>query len=420
VREATRGHDVAHDVAAPDDAASLGDPGSAHDPAIEGFYDALLDDDAEALYERAPCGYLSTTPDGTIVKVNQTFLTWTGHSRDDLVGRRTFSQLLTAGGRIYHETHYAPMLRMQDRVREIALEIVCADGRRLPALVNSVLERDESGQPRVVRTAVFDASERRSYERELLRAKKQAEESEARATLLARTLQQTLIPPAPPVIAGLDIAAAYRPAGHGDEIGGDFYDIFELAEDDWVVAVGDVCGKGVTAAVVTAVARHTIRAAAVRHPDVSHVLDTLNEVLLRDGSERFCTAVLVRLRKGQDGWSAAVTSAGHPLPLLSVAGARAEPVGGAGSLLGVLEHPRFRVDQVALRSGDRLVLYTDGVTEARRDIEFYGDERLLDAIDAAATHAAAEPTTERILGSVVDFQRGMPRDDIVVVVVRVP
>jgi serine phosphatase RsbU (regulator of sigma subunit) len=106
--------------------------------------------------------------------------------------------------------------------------------------------------------------------------------------------------------------------------------------------------------------------------------------------------------------------------LLSVAGARAEPVGGAGSLLGVLEHPRFRVDQVALRSGDRLVLYTDGVTEARRDIEFYGDERLLDAIDAAATHAAAEPTTERILGSVVDFQRGMPRDDIVVVVVRVP
>ena len=400
--------------------ADLDDAGSPDDPATLGFLAALLDDDAEALYERAPCGYLSTSPDGTIVKVNQTFLAWTGHRREDLVGARAFSDLLTAGGRIYHETHYAPMLRMQDRVREIALEIVCADGRRLPALVNSVLERDAAGEPRVVRTAVFDASERRAYERELLLAKKQAEESEARATLLARTLQQTLIPPAPPLVAGLDIAAVYRPAGRGDEIGGDFYDIFEIAEDDWVVAVGDVCGKGVVAAVVTAVARHTIRAAAVRHPDLSQVLDTLNEVLLRDRSDRFCTAGLVRLRKGPDGWVATVTSAGHPLPFVSVAAARAEPVGGTGTLLGVLEEPTFRVEHVPLRSGDRLVLYTDGVTEARRDLELFGDERLLDAIDSAAAHDSAEPTTERILESVLDFQRGVPRDDIVVVVIRVP
>ena len=80
--------------------------------ALEAFYAALLDDDPEALYERAPCGYLSTTPDGTIIKVNGTFLAWTGYERGVLVGRRTFAELLTAGGRIYHETHYAPMLRM--------------------------------------------------------------------------------------------------------------------------------------------------------------------------------------------------------------------------------------------------------------------------------------------------------------------
>ena len=88
-----------------------------------------------------------------IVKVNRTFLTLTGHAREDIVGRRTFSSLLTAGGRIYHETHYAPMLRMQGRVREIALDVVCADGRRLPVLVNSVLERDADGAPRVIRTS---------------------------------------------------------------------------------------------------------------------------------------------------------------------------------------------------------------------------------------------------------------------------
>src|SRR5215212_8745163 len=151
------------------------------DPAFDAFAAALVEDDAEQLYERAPCGYLSTTPDGGIVKVNETFLALTGYRRDDLVGKRTFASLLTGGGRIYHETHYAPMLRMQSSARGIALDLVAADGRRLPVLVNSVLARDDDGRPVVVRTAVFDATERREYERELLRAKQRAEASEARA-----------------------------------------------------------------------------------------------------------------------------------------------------------------------------------------------------------------------------------------------
>jgi sigma-B regulation protein RsbU (phosphoserine phosphatase) len=220
-----------------------------HEYVVEGFIEALLDDDAEALYDRAPCGYLSTTPDGTIVKVNDTFLTLSGYARDDIVGRKRFAELLSAGGRIYHETHYAPMLRMQAVAREIALELVCADGRRLPILVNSVLERDESGHASIIRTAIFDASHRRRYERELLREKERAEASQARATALARTLQQTLIPPHIPAIDGLDVSAEYRPAGDGSEVGGDFYDIFQASDDDWVVVIGDVCGKGVDAAV---------------------------------------------------------------------------------------------------------------------------------------------------------------------------
>ena len=97
------------------------------------------------------------------------------------MGRRSFVDLLTGGGRIYHETHYAPMLQMQGMAREIALDIVGADGRRIPALVNAVLERDAAGAPIVVRAAVFDATERREYERELLRSKQRAEESEAEA-----------------------------------------------------------------------------------------------------------------------------------------------------------------------------------------------------------------------------------------------
>jgi PAS domain S-box-containing protein len=128
-----------------------------------------LAESAEDLYEHAPCGYLSALPDGTLVKTNATFLTWTGYTRDELLARR-FQDLLTAGGRIYHETHYAPLLSMQGSVREIALELVCADGRRLPVLVNSVLRRDEHGDHLLTRTTVFDATHRREYERELLRA----------------------------------------------------------------------------------------------------------------------------------------------------------------------------------------------------------------------------------------------------------
>ena len=156
-------------------------------------------EDAEELYHQAPCGYLSVTPRGTIVKVNDTFLRWTGLDRDDLVGRRRFADLLSPGGRLYHETHYMPLLQMQGQVREIALDIVMADGERLPVLVNAVLEREPTGEARVIRIVVFDATERRAYERELLRAKERAEASERRARSLAQTLQRTLLPPSTPL-----------------------------------------------------------------------------------------------------------------------------------------------------------------------------------------------------------------------------
>jgi sigma-B regulation protein RsbU (phosphoserine phosphatase) len=386
------------------------------------FQEALRDDDPEGLYDRAPCGYLSTTPDGTIVKVNGTFLILTGYAREDLVGKRTFASLLTAGGRIYHETHYAPMLRMQERVREIAFEVVTADGGRLPVLVNAALERDPQGEPVVVRTAVFDATERREYERELLRAKQRAEESEARATALARTLQQTLIPPMPPDIPGLDVAAAYRPAGDGQEVGGDFYDVFEVGPDDWVVAIGDVCGKGVDAAVVTALVRYTIRAAAVRLAKPGETLAVVNDVLLHHRTERFCTVMLLRLCREDGGWTAHIGSGGHPLPLLARADGPVEPAGLPGSLLGVVEGADVPDAELALRPGDALVLYTDGVTEARRDGEFYGEARLVARIGANAGSDArsAEALTDAILADVLEFQRGDARDDIAVVAVRVP
>jgi phosphoserine phosphatase RsbU/P len=384
----------------------------------EGFYAALLADDPEGLYERAPCGYLSTTPDGLIVKANQTFLNLSGYAREDLVRRRHFVDLLTAGGRIYHETHYAPLLRMQGRVREIALELVTASGGRLPVLVNSVLERSPGGAAVVVRTAVFDATERRAYEQELLRAKQRAEASEARATALARTLQQTLMPPSAPRVPGLDLAAGYRPAGDGAEVGGDFYDVFEIGSGDWVVAVGDVRGKGVEAAVVTAMARFTLRGAAVRLPTPAAALGALNQALLRHGSDRFCTVCLVRLRQSGAGWSVTFSSGGHPLPLLLRRGGPAVECGEPGTLLGLFEDPVLRDTSVSLCPGDMLLLYTDGAVEGRDGREFFGEERL--AAAAARYAGSAGALVYGVLASVLDFQVGEPRDDIAMVAIRVP
>ncbi|MCL3861083.1 SpoIIE family protein phosphatase [Actinotalea sp. K2] len=388
-------------------------PGEGSDAALQ---EALLQDLA-LLYDHAPFAYLSTTPDGLIVRVNETFLSWTGHRREHLVGRRRFIELLTVGGRIYHETHYAPTLRLQGTAREIALEIVCPDGRRLPVLVNSVLDRDVDGTPRGIRTAVLDATERRRYEQEVLAAKRRAEESEARALQLAQTLQQTLIPPAPPHIPGLDVAAAYRPAGDGRLVGGDFYDVFQISTDDWVIALGDVQGKGAAAAVVTALARYTVRAASVDHDSPSDVLHTLDTVLHHAETDRFCTAVLVRLRRTAETWSATVACGGHPLPLLRRPGRKPVTVGEYGPLLGALPGVRFTDTEVTLGPGDALVLFTDGVTEGRRRGHFYGNARLVAVIDEHRGTAA--DVTGAILADVMAYQSDNARDDIAVVTVAV-
>ena len=145
----------------------------------------LLDESAEELYEHAPCGYLSCLPDGTIVRVNQTLLDWTGYTREFLLATR-IQALLSVGSKIYYETHVAPLMQMQGRANEIALEIVGADRTARPILVNAVQKRDGDGTPLFTRMTLFDATDRRRYERELLGARRRAEQIAAdKADLLA-------------------------------------------------------------------------------------------------------------------------------------------------------------------------------------------------------------------------------------------
>ncbi|HYO33874.1 MAG TPA: diguanylate cyclase [Nocardioidaceae bacterium] len=137
----------------------------------------------EDLYEHAPCGYLSTLADGTMVKVNDTFLTLTGYSRSDVVGQ-SFASLLSVGSALFYETRCLPVLRLKGEVHEVALVLRCLDGKSLSVLVNSTMRATSLGQQKLIRTAVFDSTGRRDYERDLLEARRAAELSEARVRVL--------------------------------------------------------------------------------------------------------------------------------------------------------------------------------------------------------------------------------------------
>ncbi|MFF8280059.1 PP2C family protein-serine/threonine phosphatase [Streptomyces lateritius] len=393
-----------------------GPPGAGGEETSKAAFAALLEDSAEELYESAPCGYLSTLMDGTIAKINATLLGWLGLEPEAVVGRMRFTDLLTVGGKLYHETHFAPLLRMQGEVGGIALEIKQADGGRIPVLVSSVIKYAGTGEPLLIRTTVFDARDRRAYEEELLRgreaaeaarkqaeaarkqaeaARKQAEADRARLQDALAVLQKSLLPDSLPTMPGMEAAAYYHTASV-DRLGGDFYDVFAIDGKRWAFFLGDVCGKGPQAAAVTSLTRYTLRAAALHDPDPVTALSTLNKVLherYSGGDPRYCTAVFGILEP--DSATGQVTvrlaSGGHPPVLVLRADGTADflPTPG-GILVGILPDPCFAAATTVLTPGDTLLLYTDGITEARTGEDrttLYGD----DALRAFATHHAGRP-----------------------------
>jgi PAS domain S-box-containing protein len=242
----------------------------------------------------------------------------------------------------------------------------------------------------------------------------------AERSYVAQTLQRSLLPPAVPAIPGMEVAARYEAAGAGNEVGGDFYDVFETAEGGWAVVIGDVCGKGAPAAAITSLARYTIRAAAMHQSRPSGALATLNEALLRQGLDgQFSSVIYAALRPRLPVTEVTLCSAGHPLPIVLRAGGEVETAGAPGTLLGIAPDPRLLDAPLDLRPGDTVVLYTDGVTEARTPDGMFGPQRLADLVRSCAGLDAGG-IAERIERTVVDLQDGEPRDDIAIVVMRVP
>ncbi|MFF8521732.1 PP2C family protein-serine/threonine phosphatase [Streptomyces werraensis] len=406
------------------------DDAGAEAPDIRSGFSSLLEDSAEDLYESAPCGYLSTLMDGTIAKINATLLGWLGLSREEVVGRKRFSDLLTVGGRLYHETHFAPLLRMQGHLGGVALEMRTAAGPRLPVLVTSTLKRGADGEPLLIRTTVFDATDRRAYEQELLRARRAAEEARQQAEAdraqlreALAVLQRSLLPATLPDLPGVETAGYYHTASPM-ELGGDFYDLFPLDDTRTAFFLGDVCGKGPQAAALTSLTRYTLRAAMIQDADPVDDLRILNRALMErytGDDPRYCTAVAGVFERVGDELNVRLASGGHPPALVLRADGTAEYLSTRGGMLvGVLPTAQFVEASTVLRPGDTLLLYTDGLTEAR-----VGPGRELYGYDALRSFAAARaPAGSRVLVDALtallrDFGEGLD-DDTALLAVGVP
>jgi serine phosphatase RsbU (regulator of sigma subunit) len=240
-------------------------------------------------------------------------------------------------------------------------------------------------------------------------------------TALARSLQDSLLPPLLPAIPGIDAAAAYLPAGHGVDVVGDFYDLFE-AHGQWWAVMGDVVGHGVEAAKLTALARYTIRTEAA-HSDATprEVLTRLNQALIGQHQHtKMLTVALATMRPGVDGVRGSLCRAGHEPPLIRRAGGRIEVPTTGGRILGVTDDVTLHDTAFALTHGDVLLLYTDGVTEARarRGAELFGDERLAEALAHRCHDLHADAILDQILLAVTEHNHGYHPDDTAIMVIR--
>jgi serine phosphatase RsbU (regulator of sigma subunit) len=236
---------------------------------------------------------------------------------------------------------------------------------------------------------------------------------------IAATLQQSLLPPALPEVGHFSVAATYKTPGDTVLVGGDFYDLFPLRGSGWGVAIGDVQGKGSGAASLTALARYTVRAGALTLRNPKQVLRTLNEAVLREGGDRFLTICLMTLQPAGDGLRGRVCVAGHPLPFLVRATGEVAQIGRPGTLLGVTSDVDLGVVTFELAVGDYVVLFTDGLIEARRNGEEFGPEGVQEVLDGCI----GEPPGRVIAAleeAVTTYLGGEPRDDMAILVLGRP
>jgi serine phosphatase RsbU (regulator of sigma subunit) len=241
-----------------------------------------------------------------------------------------------------------------------------------------------------------------------------------RERAVAETLQRSLLPPSLPELPGIEAAAAYWAAGDGIQVGGDFYDVFKVASGDWAVLIGDVCGKGPSAAALTALTRYTARAAGLHEHSPSAVLRLLNSAMLEQRTDgRFATVLCAFLRPLTGVTRVTTATGGHPLPIVLRADGRVETIGANGTLLGVIPEPALADSQSELAAGDTMVLYTDGVIEVReKHKEVFGAEDLI-RLMGTLKGASPDEIIRSIHTEVTRRSGGQLRDDVALLALRV-
>jgi PAS domain S-box-containing protein len=239
-------------------------------------------------------------------------------------------------------------------------------------------------------------------------------------TRIAHTLQQALLPESLPDIPGAEIQALYSAAGELNEVGGDFYDVFEYGTGSWMLVIGDVCGKGPRAAGVTALTRHTLRAAAMSGQSPTGMLLTLHQALKRQSpGADLCTVCLVTMALGPERARLTVALAGHQPPIVLNQSGEATQIGQPGTLLGVIDPVHITESEAELHAGETLLLYTDGVPDAGRSSRRLGEHGLLQ-LCAQAPHLTLAGLLEHIEQAALDRANGRLRDDIAMLAIRLP
>ncbi len=301
--------------------------------------------------------------------------------------------------------------------RRLELSGQRADGSTFP--VELTVSRLGPRDPPVFVGFLRDITERRTVEDQLGALLEREHAERARATHaeretreVAQMLQRSLLPPRLPAIGGLELGAAYRAGTEGWEVGGDFYDVFQLAPGRWAFAIGDVCGKGPRAAALTGTVRYALRDAAVGERDSpSAVLSTVNDELVRDGGGDLCTMIFASADLRSDTASVTMAVGGHPLPLLARGRGAVEAVGRSGPLLGYFETVRAPEVTIELRPADLLFLYTDGLTEARTERGRLGEPRVA-ALLSEVAHHPPQRVVELIDGTLARERAAGQADDV--------
>ena len=377
------------------------------------FQAALLRAQNEAGVE----GLLVVSPEGEMISFNRRFAEMWGMPDDVMSSRSDAAALGLAMQQVVDPESFIEGVRNVYQHPDTPLrdEVSLLDGRVL----------DRYGAPCIGDDGTYygwawyfrDVTAQKRTEQALF-------ESGERFATLARTLQESLLPPDLPAVRGVELASRYHPAGSGLDVGGDFYDVFQTGRGIWGVIVGDVCGKGAEAARLTALARYTVRAASMQTREPSRILAMLNEAMLRehasdgaDADERFASVAYASLRRTAKGVTLTVSSGGHPPALVVRSDGGVEPVDAPGMLLGLFPNPDLTEATVELDPGDSLVLYTDGVTEARGAGDEYGAERLASLL-ARCGGMSSKTVAEAIETAVLDHQNGVAHDDIAVLVIH--